>query len=110
MGGIRSKEHFLALERRRNTLIAGDPQTRPGMQTLGAKNEFVRNKNRSTLDTKRPRNGIDINGGLSNRSYVQDSDEDESLNDRHINLSIYGTGSRHSGSNGGITKRQSHNL
>ena len=107
MGGIRSKEQFLALERRRNTLIAGEPQTRPGMQTLGAKNEFVRNKNRSTLDSKRPRNGIAINGGLSNRSYIQDSDEDESLNERHIDLNIYGTGSRHSAN--GLNKR-SHNL
>lgn len=90
-------------------MIAGEPQNRAGMQTLGAKNEFIRNKNRSTLDSKRPRNGTSIadhNGGLTNRSYVADSDEDDP-----INMSIYGPGSRHSASSGhNAHKRMSHNL
>lgn len=65
LGGIRSKEHFLALQRRKNTLIDDDQpivsnnrNNNTGMQTLGAKNEFVRNiRQRSTLDTKRPSKG-----------------------------------------------------
>jgi hypothetical protein len=83
------------------------------MQTLGAKNDFVRNKNRSTLDAKsRNTSQFNTNGGLSNRSYIQDSDEDESVTDRHINLSVYGTGSRHNNNsvNNSVSKRQNHNL
>jgi hypothetical protein len=80
------------------------------MQTLGTKNDFVRNKNRSTLDSKtRNTSQFNTNGGLSNRSYIQDSDEDESVNGRHINLNLYGTGSRVS-VNSSVSKRQSHNL
>ncbi|CAG2111939.1 unnamed protein product [Medioppia subpectinata] len=112
LGGIRNKEQIMALERRRNTVIAGESHSRPGMQTLGAKNEFVRNQaNRSTLDSKRPRNGVDINGGLHNRAYIQDSDDDDDPIDRPINLNIYSPGSRHS-ANSSVSKRQSlsHNL
>ena len=95
LGGVRSKERFLALERRKNTIIAVgdsfDPSNYRGsgaMQTLGAKNEFVRNvRHRSTLDTKRPSKGpaptppqnTNSQFGVHNSSYKNDSDEEISL-------------------------------
>lgn len=109
MGGIRSKEHFLALQRRKNTLIANDDNDQAivsnnnsGMQTLGAKNEFTRNtRQRSTLDTKRPSKGPAPNPppnqyGIPNPSFngnESDNDNDNSIDDAHattMNLSIYG--------------------
>ncbi|KAH9413306.1 Chitin synthase 2 [Dermatophagoides pteronyssinus] len=109
LGGIRSKEHFLALQRRKNTLIANDDNDQAivsnnnsGMQTLGAKNEFTRNtRQRSTLDTKRPSKGPAPNPppnqyGIPNPSFngnESDNDNDNSIDDAHattMNLSIYG--------------------
>lgn len=93
LGGIRNKETLHALERRRNTVIAGE-QSKTGMQTLGAKNEFVRNKNRSTLDSKRPfPNGRHSSSGVHNKAYIDaSSDEDH---DADMQMNVY-NGSRRS--------------
>ena len=78
-----------------------------GMQTLGAKNEFVRNiRQRSTLDTKRPSKGpaptppqvTTGQYGIHNSSYKNDSDEEQmtmamgnNSTRNAINLSLYGS-------------------
>lgn len=81
----------------------------PAMQTLGAKNDFVRNnRQRSTLDTKRPSKGPAPNPpqagtgaqyGIHNSSYKNDSDEEQQMAmsmgnttaaRNAINLSMYG--------------------
>lgn len=86
-----------------------------GMQTLGAKNDFVRNnRKRSTLDTKRPSKGPAPTppqvgsgqyGGIHNSSYKNDSDEEEmganqARNDMKMNQ-MYGSGPRNGDSRRG---------
>lgn len=121
LGGVRSKERFLALERRKNTIMAGGDMFEPpgnlrtnAMQTLGHKNQFVRNNaQRSTLDTKRPSKGAaplppqqqqsqgQSQYGVHNGAYHDDDNDELDLNGDQgpvnslpnrnvINMSIYG--------------------
>lgn len=95
-----------------------------GMQTLGAKNEFIRNnRQRSTLDTKRPSKGPAPNPpqhqlqqtyGIQNPSYKNDSEDEEmsigiNHHGRSINLSTYGNNNTTSrkGANGPRKNRDS---
>lgn len=104
MGGIRRKEAIHALERRRNTILSGDGQMR--MQTLGARNEFVRNnKNRGTLDSKRRGDPFNAHNGALNAAFDRESDDSEG--EQQMNLNIYSPGSRYSGNSG---QRQSQDL
>lgn len=126
LGGIRSKEHFLALQRRKNTLMNDDQIdariNNSGMQTLGVKNEFVRNnRQRSTLDTKRPSKSLQQKQsqpqpqlsfvGIPNPSFNKTESEDEithgggfdiengNNSGRTINLSMYNSSSRKKSTN-----------
>lgn len=112
--GARSKERFLAIQRRNNMTGGGEnfdgdnyrSNGNPGMQTLGAKNEFVRNnRQRSTLDTKRPSKGPAPTPpqvstgqyGIHNSSYKNESDDEQmnmtmsNSNRNAINMSMYGS-------------------
>ncbi|KAJ6216762.1 hypothetical protein RDWZM_007919 [Blomia tropicalis] len=127
--GARSKERFLALQRRKNmagdggeffdpdAYRGGNNSNNSGMQTLGAKNEFVRNiRQRSTLDTKRPSKGpaptppqgSATGAGQYNGSFKNDSDDEghgmgqnmSSSRANAINMSLYGSGTTNTRSGG----------
>lgn len=95
----------------------GNNSNNSGMQTLGAKNEFVRNiRQRSTLDTKRPSKGpaptppqgSATGAGQYNGSFKNDSDDEghgmgqnmSSSRANAINMSLYGSGTTNTRSGG----------
>lgn len=91
-----------ALEKRRNQIAVEQKK----MQTLGTKNEFTRNKaSRSTLDSKNRNSIFSNNGGVQNKGFEDDSDDE--LGSEQQQLHLYAGGStntmdRH--------QRLSHNL
>lgn len=66
-----------ALERRRANILTDSE--RKGMQTLGANNEFVRSRKRSTLDNKsrRPAMPNMSNNGMINQAFDNLSSDDD---------------------------------
>ena len=108
LGGIRRRETINALERRRNTIMNGEQKGQ--METLGVRNEFVRNnRGRSTLDAKdKTRRGTILNNvkqqmngeaGVHNASYLEASSDEEQMrseNNQDMQMNIYSSGSRHS--------------
>ena len=87
LGGIRRKETINALERRRNTVFAGERQNH--MQTLGTKNEFNRNRQRSTLDS-RTRRAPQFTNGIANVGYDDDiTSDDDSSHGGGISMNMY---------------------
>jgi len=107
LGGIRRKETINALERRRNTVFAGE---RNPMQTLGVKNEFTRNRNRSTLDSKQRRGPHFSNGAVVNHGFDEMTSDEDGMDvgdKREIAMSMYRTSSRVN-SNDSLTHAQSH--
>nr|AGW99338.1 chitin synthase 1 [Panonychus citri] len=94
LGGIRRKETLKALERRSKEVM-GAKSDDHGMQTLGIANEFIRNRNRSTLDSKqrRPPNPYGANG-MVNQAF--DLSSDEEIGPSKVALSTYRGNSRQS--------------
>lgn len=82
------RETIKALEVRRNTVM-GEARRRSTMRTLGANNEFNRNKNRH-------RNGTAISGNIdqiyspsvvkTNEGYEMSSDEEKSIEKNSVRL------------------------
>ena len=107
MLGIRRKETINALQRRRNTVFERE---RNSMQTLGVKNEFLRNRNRSTLDSKQRRRPHFSNGGVVNHGFDESTSDKESMemndNKREIVMSMYRANSSQN-MNDSLTRAQS---
>lgn len=87
LGGIKRKETMHALERRRANILTDSE--RKGMQTLGANNEFVRSRKRSTLDSKsrRPAMPNMSNNGMINQAFDNLSSDDDLPSE---NMNMYG--------------------